>query len=59
MTRRQKSKPVLGLDISASSVKVIELAKAGTSYRVASFAVEPMPANAIPDKVVVECRGRG
>ncbi|MGH8225063.1 MAG: pilus assembly protein PilM [Gammaproteobacteria bacterium] len=59
MIRRLKSKPVLGLDISASSVKVVELAKAGTSYRVVSFAVEPMPANAIPDKVVADVEAAG
>lgn len=50
---------MLGLDISASSVKVVELAKAGTSYRVASFAVEPMPPNAIPDKVVADIEAAG
>lgn len=59
MIRRLKSKPVLGLDISASSVKVVELAKTGPSYRVASFAVEPMPPNAIPDKVVADVEAAG
>ncbi len=52
MARKPRTKPVLGLDISTSSVKVVELAKAGTSYRAQTYAVEPMPANAIADKVI-------
>lgn len=54
MTRKPKPKPVLGLDISTSSVKVVELAKSGSSYRVVCYAIEPMPANAIQDKVILD-----
>lgn len=53
MARKPRTKPVLGLDISTSSVKVVELAKAGSSYRAQTYAVEPMPANAIADKVIL------
>lgn len=59
MTRRQRAKPVLGLDISTSSVKVVELAKSGTSYRAQNYAVEPMPANAIADKVILNIEDAG
>ncbi len=52
MVRRPKPKPVLGLDISASSVKLVELRKTATSYRVTHFAVEAMPAEAISDKAI-------
>jgi type IV pilus assembly protein PilM len=56
---RPKSKPVLGLDVSASSVKLVELRKSGISYRVAHFAVEPTPANAISDKAITDIEAVG
>jgi type IV pilus assembly protein PilM len=56
---RPSSPPLLGIDISTSSVKLIELAKTGGSYRVESFAAEPMPANAITDKVIMDVDGVG
>lgn len=59
MVRKLRSKPVLGLDISTSSVKVVELARAGTSYRAQSYAVEPMPPNAIAEKVVLDIEATG
>lgn len=59
MARKPRTKPVLGLDISTSSVKVVELAKAGSSYRAQTYAVEPMPANAIADKVILNIEDVG
>lgn len=53
MARKQKTKPVLGLDISTSSVKMVELARSGASCRALNYAVEPMPSNAIADKVIL------
>ena len=38
-----KAKPVLGLDITTSSVKLIELGYSGGQYRVESYAAEPTP----------------
>ncbi|HEU5398087.1 MAG TPA: pilus assembly protein PilM, partial [Gammaproteobacteria bacterium] len=54
MLFKPSSPPLLGIDISTSSVKLIELAKVGNSYRVESFAAEPMPSNAITDKVIMD-----
>ncbi len=45
-----KSRAVLGLDITSSSVKLIELAKAGGRYRVDSYMVRPLPAGAVVEK---------
>jgi type IV pilus assembly protein PilM len=46
-----RKKPViLGLDISSTSVKLLELAKDGDNYRVQSLAVEPLPDNAVVEK---------
>lgn len=59
MIRRPKPKPVLGLDISASSVKLMELRKAGASYRVTRFAAEPMPPNAVTDKTIADIESAG
>lgn len=56
---RPDPKPVLGLDISTSSVKLVELRKAGSSYRVTRFAVEGMPPNAVADKLIVDIEAVG
>lgn len=45
---------MLGIDISSTSAKLIELSKTGTGYKVEAFAVEPMPVNAIVDKNIAE-----
>lgn len=61
---KKKSVPVLGLDISSSSVKVLEVSKDGDSYRVESYAVTSLPPNAVVEKninepeVVAETIGR-
>ena len=39
------SKQLIGLDISSSSVKVLELSKKGDRYQVECFASEPLPPN--------------
>lgn len=59
MANKLRSKPVLGLDVSSSSVKVVELANAGESYRAQCYAVEPMPQNAITDNVISDIEAAG
>lgn len=46
----QKQNAVLGLDISTAAVKLLELSKVGTRYRVESYAVSPLPQDAFVDK---------
>ena len=41
---QRKYRPLLGLDITTSSVKLIELAMGGGQYRVEAYAAEPTPA---------------
>ena len=48
------SVPVLGIDISASAIKLLELGRSGSKYRVESFGVEPLPANSVVDKNIVD-----
>lgn len=46
----RKSKPVIGLDISSTSVKLLELSRYGDSYRVESYAVAGLPTGAVVEK---------
>jgi type IV pilus assembly protein PilM len=46
-----RNKPaILGLDISTTAVKLLELSKSGNRYRVESYAVEPLPPNSVIEK---------
>ncbi len=46
----RKQNPVLGIDISTAAVKLLELSKIGPRYRVESYAVAPLPKDAVVDK---------
>ena len=46
----KKSNILLGLDISSTSVKLLELSKSSDRYRVEAYAVEPLPPNAVVEK---------
>jgi type IV pilus assembly protein PilM len=50
----RKAKPVLGLDISSTSVKLLELSRQGDRYRVESYAVRALPPNAVVEKNINE-----
>ncbi|MGK0441113.1 MAG: type IV pilus assembly protein PilM [Pseudohongiellaceae bacterium] len=51
---KKKKVPVLGMDISSSSVKVLELSQNGNSYKVESFSVASLPPNSVVEKNIVE-----
>ena len=51
---KKKRPPLVGIDISASSVKVLELSRSGNQYRVERFAAEPVPQNAIVEHAITE-----
>lgn len=46
----KKAKPILGLDISSTTVKLLELSRQGDAYRVENYSVKPLPANAVVEK---------
>jgi type IV pilus assembly protein PilM len=50
----RKKPPLFGLDISSTSVKVMELSKTGSSYRIEGIGVEPLPATAVVEKNIAE-----
>ena len=45
---------LLGVDISSTAIKLLQLSRTGDRYRVEHYAVEPLPANAVVEKSVVE-----
>ncbi|HIE00227.1 MAG TPA: pilus assembly protein PilM [Thiotrichaceae bacterium] len=49
-----KSDPVLGIDISSTAVKLLELSQVGKGYKVESYAMEPLQEKAVEDKNIVE-----
>lgn len=50
---RSKSS-LLGIDISSSAVKLIELSKSGKSYKLESYNVIPLPENVIQDRDLLD-----
>nr|WP_256675640.1 pilus assembly protein PilM [Pseudomonas sp. R5(2019)] len=50
---------MLGIDISSTSVKLLELSRSGNRYRVEAYAVEPLPVNAVVEKNIAELEGVG
>ena len=55
----KKANMLLGIDISSTSVKLLELSRQGGRYRVEAYAVEPLPANAVVEKNIAELEGVG
>ena len=54
---KRKSTPVLGLDISSTTVKLLELSYSGDRYRVESYAVSSLPQDAVIEKNVNDIDG--
>src|SRR5690348_18223647 len=51
--------PLIGVDISSTAVKLLQLSQAGSRYRVEHYAVEPLPPNAVVEKNIVEVEAVG
>ena len=60
---RPKSKALLGIDISSTAIKLIELSHSVGSttalYRVETFAIEPLPNNAVVEKKIADADAVG
>lgn len=50
----KKHPPLIGVDLSASSIKLLELSRQGNGYRVERYAVEPMPQNAMVEHAIAD-----
>ncbi|NLA67720.1 MAG: pilus assembly protein PilM [Gammaproteobacteria bacterium] len=51
--------PLVGVDISSTAVKLLQLSRTGDRYRVEHYAVEPLPPNAVVEKNIVEVEAVG
>lgn len=54
-----KSAPVIGLDISSTAVKLLELTGSRDKYKVEAYAVEPLPPNAVVEKNITDVEAVG
>ncbi|MEJ0005965.1 MAG: pilus assembly protein PilM [Steroidobacteraceae bacterium] len=54
-----KYRPLVGLDITTSSIKLIELSMSGGQYRVEAYAAEPTPQNAVNEQTIVDSEAVG
>ncbi len=48
------AKPLLGLDISSSAVKLIELSQSNDGYKVEAYCVFPLPPNTVVEKNIAD-----
>ena len=55
----KQNRPVVGLDITTSSVKLIELARSGSRYRVEAYAAQPTPLNSVNEKAIIDADAVG
>ena len=56
---KKKSPPLLGIDISSASVKVLELSKNGTRFHVERYAAKALPRGAVVDKNIANVEAVG
>jgi type IV pilus assembly protein PilM len=54
-----RPRALVGLDITTSSIKLIELTESGGQYRVEAYAAEPTPHNSINEKAIVDANAVG
>ncbi|HET7299671.1 MAG TPA: pilus assembly protein PilM [Oleiagrimonas sp.] len=54
-----KTAPLIGVDISSTAVRLLQLGRSGSRYRVEHYAVEPLPTNAVVEKNIVEVEAVG
>jgi type IV pilus assembly protein PilM len=51
--------PLLGIDVSSSAVKLLELDRDSHGFRVESYAVEPLPPQSVVDKTIQDVNAVG
>lgn len=54
MARKNKSQPLVGIDISSTAVKVVQIGLSGGRYRIDHYAIEPLQPGWVDDKAIVE-----
>ena len=56
---KKSQAPLIGVDISSTAVKLLQLVRSGDRYRVEHYAVEPLPPDAVVEKNIVEVEAVG
>ena len=56
---RKKAQTLLGIDISSTAVKLLELSRTGNRFKVESYGVEPLTSNAVVEKNINDVEGVG
>ncbi|MDA3869458.1 MAG: pilus assembly protein PilM, partial [Gammaproteobacteria bacterium] len=56
---KRKQPVLLGLDISSTTVKLLELSCTNGQYKVESMAIEPLPDDAVSDKDIQDTEAVG
>lgn len=46
-----RSRPLIGVDVGSSAIKLVELSKSGGTYQLEHYAIEPLPKDAVVDGV--------
>jgi len=59
MFLRRKKPPLLGIDISTAAIKLLELSRTGTLFRVESYGVVPLPQDAVVEKTIANAEAIG
>ncbi|EED32219.1 type IV pilus assembly protein PilM [gamma proteobacterium NOR5-3] len=54
---KRKQTPLLGIDISSTTVKLLELSRTGDKYRVESYSVASLPQDAVVEKAINDVDG--
>ena len=48
----KKTSTLLGVDISSTSVKILQISAAGNSYRLDNYVIRALPANSVVEKSI-------
>lgn len=56
---KRKKSTLLGLDISSSAVKLLELSEQNNRFRVEGYSVEPIPPNSVVEKTITDIESVG
>jgi len=56
---KSKASLLVGLDISSTAIKLLELSQSGSRYRVESYSVVPLPPHAVVEKSIADVESVG
>lgn len=56
---KKKANTLLGVDVSSTAVKLVELSRSVGNYRIEAYAIEPLPSGAVSDKNIVNAEKIG